>query len=80
MKGWWSALLAAKKAGKFRYVGFTGHKDPYIHNRMLEAAQAHNFHFDTAQMPLKHPGRPVPQLRAGGGPQAGGNKGSPCWG
>jgi predicted aldo/keto reductase-like oxidoreductase len=46
------ALLAAKKAGKLRYVGFTGHKDPYIHNRMLEAAQAHNFHFDTAQMPL----------------------------
>src|SRR5271157_1114020 len=46
------ALLEAKKAGKFRYVGFTGHKDPYIHNRMLEAAQAHNFHFDTAQMPL----------------------------
>jgi predicted aldo/keto reductase-like oxidoreductase len=46
------ALLAAKQAGKLRYVGFTGHKDPYIHLRMLEAAQAHNFHFDTAQMPL----------------------------
>ena len=46
------ALLDAKKAGKLRYAGFTGHKDPYIHNRMLEAAQAHNFHFDTAQMPL----------------------------
>jgi len=46
------ALFDAKKAGKLRYVGFTGHKDPYIHNRMLEAAQAHNFHFDTAQMPL----------------------------
>ena len=46
------ALLEGKKAGKFRYVGFTGHKDPYIHLRMLEAAQAHKFHFDTAQMPL----------------------------
>ena len=46
------ALLDARKAGKRRYVGFTGHKDPYIHQRMLEAAQAHNFHFDTAQMPL----------------------------
>ena len=46
------AMLEAKKAGKFRYVGFTGHKDPVIHLRMLEAAQAHNFHFDTAQMPL----------------------------
>jgi predicted aldo/keto reductase-like oxidoreductase len=46
------ALLEAKKAGKLRYVGFTGHKDPFVHLRMLEAAQAHNFHFDTAQMPL----------------------------
>ena len=46
------ALLDAKKAGKIRYVGFTGHKDPSVHLRMLEQAQAHNFHFDSAQMPL----------------------------
>ena len=46
------ALLEAKKAGKIRYIGFTGHKDPVVHLRMLEVAQTHNFHFDTAQMPL----------------------------
>jgi len=46
------ALLEAKKAGKLRYIGFTGHKDPVVHLRMLEVAQAHNFHFDSAQMPL----------------------------
>jgi len=46
------ALLDAKKAGKVRYIGFTGHKDPMIHLRMIELAQAHNFHFDSAQMPL----------------------------
>jgi predicted aldo/keto reductase-like oxidoreductase len=46
------ALLEAKKAGKIRYVGFTGHKDPMVHLRMLEQAAAHNFQFDSAQMPL----------------------------
>ena len=46
------ALQEAKKAGKIRYIGFTGHKDPQVHLRMLEVAQAHGFHFDTAQMPL----------------------------
>jgi aryl-alcohol dehydrogenase-like predicted oxidoreductase len=46
------ALLEAKKAGKIRYIGFTGHKDPAVHLRMLEVANAHNFRFDTAQMPL----------------------------
>ncbi len=46
------ALLEAKKAGKIRYIGFTGHKDPVVHLRMLENAQAHKFHFDSAQMPL----------------------------
>jgi aryl-alcohol dehydrogenase-like predicted oxidoreductase len=46
------ALLEAKKAGKIRYIGFTGHKDPVVHLRMLEVAKAHQFHFDTAQMPL----------------------------
>jgi len=46
------AVLAARKAGKVRYLGFTGHKDPAIHLRMLETASAHGFHFDTVQMPL----------------------------
>ena len=46
------ALMEAKKAGKIRYIGFTGHKDPAVHVRMLEVAGAHNFHFDAAQMPL----------------------------
>lgn len=42
------ALLAAKQQGKVRFVGFTGHKNPAIHLRML----AHDFPFDTVQMPL----------------------------
>jgi predicted aldo/keto reductase-like oxidoreductase len=46
------ALLAAKKAGKIRYIGFTGHKDPVVHLRMLELAAKNQFHFDAAQMPL----------------------------
>jgi predicted aldo/keto reductase-like oxidoreductase len=46
------ALHDAKQAGKIRFIGFTGHKDPQVHLRMLEVAADHNFHFDTAQMPL----------------------------
>jgi aryl-alcohol dehydrogenase-like predicted oxidoreductase len=46
------AMLEAKKAGKIRFMGFTGHKDPSVHLRMLEMADKHNFSFDTAQMPL----------------------------
>jgi aryl-alcohol dehydrogenase-like predicted oxidoreductase len=46
------AAVAAKKAGKIRYIGFTGHKDPSVHLRMLEIAQNHSFHFDTVQMPI----------------------------
>lgn len=46
------AVMAAKQAGKIRYVGFTGHKDPVVHRRMLEVAKQHNFHFDACQMPL----------------------------
>jgi len=46
------AAMAARKAGKIRYIGFTGHKDPAVHLRMLETAKAHGFHFDTVQMPV----------------------------
>ncbi len=46
------ALRAARKAGKIRYIGFTGHKDPYVHNRMLDVAAEHEFRFDAVQMPL----------------------------
>jgi len=42
------ALDKAKRQGKVRYVGFTGHKDPEIHMRML----AHEFPFDACQLPL----------------------------
>jgi predicted aldo/keto reductase-like oxidoreductase len=47
-----AAFVEAQKAGKLRYMGFTGHKDPQVHLHMLEVAAAHGFTFDTAQMPL----------------------------
>jgi len=46
------AMLEAQKAGKVRFIGFTGHKDPLLHLRMLEIAAAHDFRFDAVQMPL----------------------------
>lgn len=42
------AIEQAKKEGKTRFVGFTGHKDPSIHLKML----AKNFPFDACQLPL----------------------------
>ena len=47
-----TAVLEARKAGKVRYIGFTGHKDPAVHLRTLEIAAEHQFHFDAVQMPL----------------------------
>lgn len=47
-----AALVEARQAGKLRYIGFTGHKDPHIHLYMLEVAREHGFQFDTVQMPL----------------------------
>jgi aryl-alcohol dehydrogenase-like predicted oxidoreductase len=47
-----AALLEAKQAGKIRYIGFTGHKDPRIHLYMLEVAEQNGFVFDSVQMPL----------------------------
>jgi aryl-alcohol dehydrogenase-like predicted oxidoreductase len=46
------ALLEARDAGKLRYIGFTGHKDPHIHLHMLDVAAEHGFGFDAVQMPL----------------------------
>jgi uncharacterized protein len=46
------AAVAAREAGKIRYIGFTGHKDPAVHLRMIAMAEKHGFHFDTVQMPI----------------------------
>ena len=50
--GTMDALMEARKAGKIRFIGFTGHKDPMVHLRMLDTAKKHGFRFDTVQMPL----------------------------
>jgi len=47
-----AALIEARAAGKIRYIGFTGHKDPRVHLYMLEIADQQGFKFDTVQMPL----------------------------
>ena len=46
------AVLAAQKAGKVRFIGFTGHKDPHVHLYMLDVAQQHGFRFDAVLMPM----------------------------
>jgi aryl-alcohol dehydrogenase-like predicted oxidoreductase len=46
------ALVAARKAGKIRFIGFTGHKSPKIHLKMLTTGFANKFRFDTVQLPL----------------------------
>jgi aryl-alcohol dehydrogenase-like predicted oxidoreductase len=46
------AMAEAKTAGKVRFVGFTGHKDPLVHLRTLQVAKENGFRFDTVQMPL----------------------------
>ena len=46
------ALVDGQRAGKIRYIGFTGHKDPHIHLYMLDVARERGFLFDTVQMPL----------------------------
>ena len=51
-EGAMEALVQAKQAGKIRYIGFTGHKDPAIHLYMLEVAAARGFVYDAIQMPL----------------------------
>jgi len=51
-KGGMEAVLEAKKNGKVRYIGFTGHKSPDFHLKMLNAAFDRNFTLNTVQMPL----------------------------
>src|SRR5262245_60672388 len=41
-----AALIEARRAGKLRYIGFTGHKDPRVHLYMLEIAAQHGFTLD----------------------------------
>jgi predicted aldo/keto reductase-like oxidoreductase len=50
--GGMEAAFDAKKSGKIRYIGFTGHKSPEIHLKMLHTCLAHNFTPDSVQMPL----------------------------
>jgi aryl-alcohol dehydrogenase-like predicted oxidoreductase len=46
------AALEARDEGRIRLIGFTGHKSPAIHRKMLETAARHRFRFDTVQMSL----------------------------
>lgn len=46
------AVLEAKKLGKARYIGFTGHKSPDVHLEMLQMGLDNGFIFDAVQMPL----------------------------
>ncbi len=46
------ALREAQKAGKIRFIGFTGHKAPRFHLQMLREAEEHDFRIDAAQLPL----------------------------
>src|SRR5437660_3660093 len=50
--GAFEAMVEAQKAGKVRYIGFTGHKDPVVQLRMVDLARKHKFHFDAVQLPL----------------------------
>jgi aryl-alcohol dehydrogenase-like predicted oxidoreductase len=51
-EGAMEAFTDARRAGKVRYIGFTGHKDPHVHLYMLDKAKQCGFRFDTVQMPL----------------------------
>src|SRR5437660_1174051 len=50
--GGMEAVREAQQAGKVRFIGFTGHKSPEIHLKMLATASKHGFRFDAVQMPL----------------------------
>lgn len=51
-EGAYQAMREAKQAGKIRHIGFTGHKDPIVHARMIEAAREVGLVFDAVQMPI----------------------------
>jgi predicted aldo/keto reductase-like oxidoreductase len=51
-EGAMEVVREAQKAGKIRFIGFTGHKSPDIHLKMLATASKHGFAFDAVQMPL----------------------------
>jgi predicted aldo/keto reductase-like oxidoreductase len=51
-KGGMEAVVEAQQKGKVRYIGFTGHKSPEFHLKMLDAAFVRNFTLNTVQMPL----------------------------
>jgi len=46
------AVIKAREAGKVHFIGFSGHKSPAIHLKMIETAFEHQFFFDAVQMPL----------------------------
>ena len=50
--GVWEAMRDAKQQGKVKFIGFTGHKTPQIHLRMLALSDERGLKFDTCQMPL----------------------------
>jgi hypothetical protein len=70
------AFLDARKAGKIRYIGFTGHNDPAIDLRMLSMAREKGFHFRRGLVPLERDGLELPELCSPGnaGRSAGGHR------
>ena len=74
----WRRLLEAKKAGKIRYIGFTGHKDPRVHLHMLEVADAARLRVRHRADAAQRDGRPLPELREAGPARAGEATASAC--
>src|SRR5205085_7087493 len=62
-----AALVAARDAGKLRYIGFTGHKDPRMHLYMLEVAEQNGFPFRHGADASERDGCALSQLRKAGG-------------
>jgi predicted aldo/keto reductase-like oxidoreductase len=73
------AVLAAQKAGKVRFIGFTGHKDPLVHLRMLKVAAKHHFRFDTVQIPRSMSWMPISAASAGRSSRCWSRRASACW-
>ena len=77
--GSFEAIVEAKKQGKVRYIGFTGHKNPDIHLKMLHTAFAHNFTFDSVQMPLNVMDAHFNSFREEGACRCWSSTRSACW-